>query len=168
MFIEATKLIGLPIGARDTQEKVGAIRQILVDPQNGQLLGFLIQIEGLFAPQKALSVIDVIDWDPNGLVTESIDNLVDPAEIVRLKKLIDQRTYFLGMRAKTESGISLGEVENFLINTETQSVTKYYLKDLLGRSRIFSSDKVSRIDKEIIFVDDVVEPPTGAVGSEVA
>lgn len=166
MFIEATKLIGLPVAARDDQIKAGVIRQILVDPQNGQLLGFLVKIDGLFSPQKALSIIDVIDWDPKALVTASIDNLVDPSEIVRFKKVIDEKIYLLGMKAKTESGIGLGEVENFLIDTNTQSVTKYYLKDLLGKSRILTSDKVSRIDKVILFVDDVVEPPTGAVGSE--
>ncbi|MCL5410437.1 MAG: PRC-barrel domain-containing protein, partial [Patescibacteria group bacterium] len=151
MFIEATKLIGLPVGARDTQEKAGTIRQILVDPENGQLLGFSVQVEGFFSPQKVLSIIDIIDWDPVGLVTASIDNLVDPSEIVRLKAIIDKKIYLLGMKAKTESGIGLGEVENFLIDTNTQSVTKYYLKDLLGKSRILTSDKVSRIDKAIIF-----------------
>ncbi|KKQ18687.1 MAG: hypothetical protein US31_C0002G0032 [Berkelbacteria bacterium GW2011_GWA1_36_9] len=165
MFIEATKLMGLPVGARDTQAKVGVIRQILVDPQNGSLLGFLVQTNGFFTPQKALSIIDVIDWDPNGLVTESIDNLVDPLEIVRLKEVIAKNIYLLGMKAKTESGIGLGEVENFLIDTDTQSVTKYYLKNLLGTNRILMSDKVFQIDKAIIFTDDVVEPPEGIVGT---
>lgn len=168
MFIQASKLIGLPVAARDDQIKAGVIRQILVDPQNGQLLGFLVQIDGLFSPQKALSIIDVIDWDPVGLVTASVDNLVDPSEIVRLKTIIDKKIYLLEMKAKTESGINLGKVEDFLINTDNQIVTKYYLKDLLGKSRIFTSDKVSRIDKVIFFINDVVEPPIEAVGSEIA
>jgi len=34
------------------------------------------------------------------------------------------------------------------------SITKYYLRDILNRTRIIAADKVVKIDKEIIFVDD--------------
>lgn len=165
MFIEATKLIGLPVATMDTQTKIGEIRQILVNPENGQLLGFLISPGGIFASKKVLSVVNVTDWDPKGIVTNSEDNLVPPDEIVRLKSILAKKIYLLGMSAKTESGKGLGIVDNFLVDTEAQTVVKYYLKDILGKSRIFSADKVSKIDKAIIFTDDVVEPPTGAVGA---
>lgn len=166
MFIEATKLCSLPVAAQDAQIKAGVIKEILVDPENGHLLGFLVQTGGLFSAKKALSITDVINWDPQGIVTESIDNLVAPDEIVRIKDVISKKIQLLGMKAKTESGKSLGEVENFLIDTETEMVVKYYLKDLLGKSRILESNKVSSIDKAIVFTDDVSEPPKGAVGAE--
>lgn len=165
MFIEAKKLIGLPLAAQDTQSKIGELRDIVVDPENGKLLGFLVQEGSFLSSRKALSIIDVIDWDPNGLVTATIDNLVELKDIVRIKELVNKNMELLGKKAKTESGKSLGEIENFLIDTDTQTVVKFYLKDLLGHSRIFSADKVVRIDKNIIFSDDVAEPPQGAVGA---
>lgn len=165
MFIEARKLIGLPVAAQDSQSKIGRISQILVDPQNGRLLGFLVQEGGFFSAKKALSIVDVREWDPNGLVTTSVENLVPPAEIIRLREILAKKIFLLGMKAKTEQGKSLGLLEDFLIDTGTESVTKYYLKDLLGKARVLPSDKVVRIDKTIIFADDVGEPPTGAVGA---
>jgi len=90
--------------------------------------------------------------------------LVPPSEIVRIKEVLDKNIILIGMPAKTESGKSLGTVEDLLIDTDTSCVAKYYLKDLLGNARVLSSDKVSRIDKAIIFSDDVAEPPTGAAG----
>jgi len=170
MFIEAKKLIGLPVAATDTQSKVGEINQILVDPNNGNLMGFLVSVGGstswrIFSPKKVLSVTDIREWDSQAIITESIDNLVMPAEIIRIKDLLEKKINFIGMRAKTESGKNLGIVEDLLINTESQSVEKYYLKDLLGDSRIFLSDKVIKIDKAIVFSDDVVEPPPGAAGA---
>jgi uncharacterized protein YrrD len=164
MFIEAKKLIGLPVAAEDTQSKVGEIRQIIVDPENGNLLGFIVSRGGIFSPKKVLSISDIRDWDPAGLVTGSIDNIVNAEEIVRVKEVINKKIFLLGMSAKTESGKGLGVVEDLLIDTDGQCVAKYYLKDLLGNSRIFLSDKVAKIDKAIIFTDDVAEPPAGAAG----
>jgi len=170
MFIEAKKLIGLPVAAQDVQAKIGAIRQIIVNPDNGNLLGFLVSAGGpaswrIFAPQKVLSVNDIREWDSKAIITESIDNLVEASEIIRIKEILDKKIILLGMRAKTESGQGLGIVEDLLIDTDNQCVEKYYLKDLLGDARIFPSNKVIKIDKVITFSDDVVEPPAGAAGA---
>lgn len=174
MFIEAKKLIGLPVAALDAQSKIGEIREILVDPENGRLLGFLIQGGGIFAAKKVLSIVDVREWDPKAIVTESIENIVEPNEIVRIKEVLVKNIILMGMKAKTESGQSLGEVDDLLIDTETQSVVKYYLKDLLGKNRILTSDQVVKIetkglpfgDKNIVFADDVSEPTGGAVETQ--
>ena len=165
MFIEAKKLIGLPVAATDTQSKVGEIRQILVDSSNGNLLGFLVSSGGIFSPKKVLSMSDIRDWDPAGLVTDSIENLVEPKEIIRIKEVLDKKINLLGIKAKTESGKSLGIVEDLLIDTDGQCVAKYYLKDILGKARVLSTDKVIKIDKQIVFSDDIVAVPPGAAGA---
>ena len=164
MFIEAKKLINLPVAAMDTSSKVGTIREILVDPENGRLLGFLIKTGGFWGSPKVLSAVDIREFDPNGIVTDSIENIVSSKEIVRINEVLAKKIILLGMKAKTQSGKRLGVVENFLLDTETECVVKYYLKDLVGGSRIFPADKVAKIDKEIIFSDDIEAIPPGAVG----
>jgi uncharacterized protein YrrD len=153
MTIEATKLINMAVAAEDTLSKVGIIKQIIVDPENGQLLGFLVS-QGLFGGVKALSIIDVQYWDTAGLITKTEENLVDPNEIIRIKNVLDRNIILFDMPAETEDGISLGIIEDFLIETETGSVLKYYLKDILGKSRIISADKVIKIEQKIIFSDN--------------
>lgn len=167
MFIEATKLINLPVAAEDTLSKVGVIRQIVIDPENGHILGFLVS-PGLFGKLQALSVVDIKFWDPQGLITTYEKNLVAPTEIVRIKKVLDRKINLLNLPAQTESGKSLGHVENFLIDTETEMVIKYYLRDLLGKSRIMPADKVVSIDKTIVFADDGAEIRSGAVEAQTA
>jgi uncharacterized protein YrrD len=165
MIIEAKKIIGLPVASQDMLSRIGTIKQVLVDPENGQVLGFLIKQGGIFGSQKALSAMDIVDWDPNGLVTSSFENLVDPSEIVRIKEILDKNIILLGMKARTESGKRLGYVENFLIETTTNMIVKYYLKDMLGNARVLPADKVVKINKEIIFSDSINEAPPGAVGA---
>lgn len=162
MLIEAKRLVNLPVAANDVLSKIGDIKQIVIDPENGRLLGFLISTGAFFASQKALSVTDITDWDINGLITENIDNLVDPSEIIRIKKVVDQGIFLLGMKAMTESGKNLGHIDNLLIDTTAEHVVKYYLQDLLGVSRIIPADKVVKIDKAVIFQDDIDIPQANA------
>ena len=76
MMIEAKKIIGLPIAAMESQSKIGEIRDLIIDPENGNLLGFLVQVGGFFSTGKILSIVDIREWDPNGIVTEKEENLV--------------------------------------------------------------------------------------------
>lgn len=161
MMIEAKKLIGLPVAAIDTESKIGAIKEIVVDPETGKLLGFLVKTGRVFSHTLALSIVDIKEWDPNGMVTESVENLVPAEEIIRIRDVLSKNQPILNMHAQTESGKSLGLCENFLIDTETESVVKFYLKDILGKTRIFPSESLIKIDKALIFRDDVAEVPSG-------
>lgn len=164
MNIEAIKLIDLPVASMDTLSKIGEVRQVVIDPQGGQVLGFLVQPAGFLQSIKALSIIDVSEWDPNGLVTENEENLVEPREIVRINDITSKKIFLLGMAAKTESGKNLGEIENLLIDTTMQIVVKYYIRDLFGKARIFPADKVVKIEKNtVIFSDDVADISGGVV-----
>jgi uncharacterized protein YrrD len=166
MFIEAKKLIGLPVAALDVASKIAEIQKILVDPNSGNVLGFLVSAGGLFSPKKIVSAVDIREWDPNGLITDSVENLVGPAEIVRVKEVLDQKIDLFGMKAKTKKGKNLGNIEDFLIDTATTTVMKYYVKDLVLKSRVFPSDKVVKIEKNtIVFDDDIAEMPSNAAGA---
>lgn len=168
MFIEATKIIGLPIASIEEESKVGEISQLVIDPKNGALLGFLVRSGGIFSEHKALSVVDVREWDPNGLVIGSIHHIVPINEIVRMKEIVDLKLVILGLKAQTESGKSLGVIENLLIDTDTLTVAKYYVKNiLLGDERVFPANSVVKIDKTVVFQDDVVEIPTGVQGATI-
>lgn len=160
MFIEATKLLNLPIASEESMSKIGIISEIIVDPENGVVCGLQVKPLGLFSPKKVLSVVDILAWDPNGIVTRDEENLVDASEIVRIEKILEKQIFLIGLKAETENGKNLGQVEDFLIDTETQTVSKYYLKNLFGESLILGHDKVVRIDKKIIFTDDVGEGET--------
>jgi uncharacterized protein YrrD len=162
MLIEAKKLISLPVASMEDGEKIGEITKIIVDKNSASILGFLVKSGGLLSPKLALSIVDITEWDPNGIVTNSMDNLVPPDEIVRLNDVLKSNFDIFGTKAKTESGKNLGTVDNFLIDTETGTIAKYYLKDIINGERIFSADKVIKIDKAIIFSDDVAVVPPGA------
>lgn len=167
MLIEAKNIIGLPVASIEEQSKIGEIKVVFVDPENGTVIGFGLR-QGFLGKRKVISFLDVKEWDPNGIVISSEDEVVLPEEIIRIKSIIDTDNYLMGKPAENESGKKLGKVDDFLIDTETGAVTKYYIEDLLGNSRIFPQEKVVRIDKTIVFFDDEGEVKSGAVEAQIA
>jgi uncharacterized protein YrrD len=167
MLIEAQKIIGLPIASLAEQAKIGEIKVVFVDLETAIVLGFGVR-QGYFSKRKVVSLLDVKEWDPNGMVINSEEDLVLPEEIIRIQQIISNNDYLIGKIAETESGKKLGQVINFLIETETGAVTKFYLEDLLGNARIFPKEKVVRIDKTIVFTDDEGEVKSGAIETQIA
>lgn len=157
MLIEASKLINLPIGALDAQSKIGSVQNIIVDPKNGELLGFFVKEGRFFSPTLVLSTQDVTEFDANGLVTKNIENFVELKEIIKIKDAVKKNIKIIGANAITESGNKIGRVFDLLINTETSMVAKYYIKGFF-QDKIIPAEKIIKINKKgVIFSDDATE-----------
>lgn len=169
MLIEASKLIRLPIGALDSQSRIGSVQNVIIDPKNGELLGFFVKKDGLLLPTEVLSTKDVSEFDINGLVTKNEDNFVGLKDVITIKEVVKKNIKIIGANAFTESGDKIGRVFDLLINTEQLLVVKYYIKGFF-EDKIIPAEKVIKIDKKgITFSDDalekilVTEPESAAV-----
>ena len=157
MLIQASDLIGLPVGALNTQSKIGQVQKIIIDPANGKLLGFEVKKSGFFSKNKILSAADILEFEQQGLVTGNEENLVNPEEVIRIKEVIGEKIKVLGAKAITESKKYLGRIYDLLIDTDNLMVVKYYIKNL-WQDRIVPSNKVVKIEKKgVIFAEDIVE-----------
>lgn len=156
MLLEAKNILGLPIATLDEKEKIGLVKQIIVDKRNAKVLGFIVSIGSfLFGKNLFLSESDVLDVDINGITTQNKDNLIDPDEVMRVKKIVDERFSIFGLKATTKSKNKLGKISNFVIETNTLQIVKFYINTMFEH-KIIGHDKVYKITKkEVIFKDDV-------------
>ncbi len=154
-----TQLINLPIGSTEEQAKIGSIKDIIVNPDNGEILGFKVTPEGFFAKDKILSKVDIIDCDNNGIVVKDADSLVELQEIITIKNIIKQNISLINSKAVTESKENLGKINDLLIETSDFYILKYYIKGL-WQDKILPGDKVVKIKKgEVIFANDAITEP---------
>jgi uncharacterized protein YrrD len=153
MLILANGLRKKPI-ITPISQKIGEIGDIIIDPKNGQLLGFKVQ-NGLISQNKIISVADILAMDQQVIILNSQENLLPQSEIVRM----DKKIKIIGAKAYTESNQYLGKVEDVVIETETMSIVKYYIRHIV-KSRILPSDQLIEIKtNKIIFSDIVTNPP---------
>jgi len=156
-LILASEILNKKVYASDTESEVGRIAEIIVDPENGRVVAF--SIARFLEKSKVVAETDVLEVKKDGVFVTSENAITAPSEIIRVKEIIDKGIKILKSKAVTESKKVLGKIEDFLIETETASVVKFYVRGgLLSPSLILPSEKVVRIEKgRIIFSDDVLE-----------
>lgn len=158
MFITASKIFDLPIASLESKSKIGFVGNLIFNPDDLTLIALEV-ITGKFIFQKKLflSAIDIIDFDKNAIVIRNEESLVKPQEIVRIDKIIKDKTPIFGQKAVTKSHQNLGKIFDLLIDTETSAIIKFYVSNLF-QERIFPSDKVEKITaKAVVFYDEVIE-----------
>jgi len=156
MLLEAKSVLGLPVATLEEKQKIGTIKKIFVDRKNAKVLGFLIHVEGfIFGRNLFLSESDILDIDKNGVVTRTKENFIDPKEVMRVKRILTEHFSLFGLSATTRSEKRLGKISNFVINTNTLQVVKFYIRGLF-ENRIVDYKKVYKITKkQIIFKNDI-------------
>lgn len=152
MLIQATNTIGLSVASLEEQEKIGKVREIIVDGKNAKILGFVAKVGlSIFGKKMFLAPIDILDIDKNGLVIKNTDSILEPTEIIRVKQIMDEGFDLFGLKAYDEEKNYLGKIFDFVIEYPTFSITKYYVRSIMT-DRIFDSKNVLEItNKAIIF-----------------
>jgi uncharacterized protein YrrD len=63
---------------------------------------------------------------------------------------------FKGLGVETKSGVVLGKVKNFILETDGQSILQYEVGDLFTKKYLISREQVISIDSEKMVVEDIV------------
>jgi uncharacterized protein YrrD len=169
MFIQATNIINMPIASIEERQKIGFIKKILVNKNNAQIIGFLTTNKKLFDKDKFLSEVDILDIDNQGVTTRTKSNLVDPQEIIRANNIIRKKFDLIGLKAITKTKKPLGRVSDYLVESNSLQVVKFYI-DSIFKNKIIDYHMVWKItNQEIIFKDDCIKSlATAKIESQLA
>ena len=132
-------LIGRIVLSRATANKLGPIRDLVVEPSKGELAGLLVQM-----PDESLRLIDyseIYSFGPDAVMINS-DEAAIPAPDSPLKGLPLARGNLLGVKVITEGGKLLGNIANLYIHLAETSLLVYEVRSslldkLLGHALYF-------------------------------
>ena len=159
MLIIASSVMGKPIITDNTGEIVGKVADIIVSPETGQIVGFLSKLflqNPLVVPEQ-----DVLEVTKNKVIITDQRALVTPETIPQIRNILQKKIKIINAKAVTLSGKKLGQVEDFVIETNSASVVSFYIKGgWFLPNRILSADNVVKIEKDkIIFENKILEAP---------
>lgn len=133
-----SNLRGQPVVAQQLGKPIGAIDDWVIDPERGQVVAF--ELTGR-QERRFLSGVDIINHLDAGLVVAGEDALQSVDELVRVKKLIDDRCTLIGSKVVTEKGKRLGKVRDCLIDSAGLFIAKLYVQPNL-LDRVFSEEMI--------------------------
>lgn len=155
-------LIGRTVLSRATANKLGQIRDLIIDPAKGELVGLVVQM-----PDESLRCVDyheVYSFGPDAVMINSDESAI-LAQDSPLKALPLAKHNLIGVNVVTESGRLLGQVANVYIHLAETLVLIYEVRSsildkLLGHALYFPASQGRAISVDfsrIVVMDDTAE-----------
>jgi hypothetical protein len=149
-----------------TGSPIADITAPIINPDNLKIVGFYCQDFNSKTP-TVLLYQDIRDVLPQGVVVNDFDALTDPAELVRLKKVLDADFDLIGKPVETVSHDKVGKVHDYAFETESMYIQKIYvnrslLKSLTTGSLSIDRTQIHETTPKKIIINDLLQPTPAA------
>jgi uncharacterized protein YrrD len=165
-------IVGKPVIAYDTGEKVETIMDLIFDQNDNRLLGFLIDEGGWFGNAKVLPLNFVKAIGVDAVIIPSKDVIAPSSQYATIHKILENNNILNGTRIMTTDGRDLGTLVDFYFDQTTGVVEGYEASGGLfadaysGRSFV-PAPQTLKIGEDVAFVPaetaDLMEEQVGGL-----
>lgn len=118
MILLGSKLFHSPVMSLQTGSEIAKTASAIIDPASLTIVGYTV--EGSLVSSKVGNVLrtqDVRELSDLGFIIDSIDELVDPNDILNLKDIYDLGFSLIGMPVLDERRKKIGKVTDYTLET---------------------------------------------------
>ena len=163
---KASDVIGRSVVVRDGGETVGKIKDLVVDTDGRQVLGFVIA-EGLFKSARVAPWAGVQAIGPDAVVLTATESIVKAGDAADIKAVLDKDLSIRGLRLQTTTGKELGKIDDFQFDEHTGAVLGYELAGgVFGRNSFMPTPMSLELGKDLAFVGAEAEATVGKMEKE--
>lgn len=145
MYILSKQLQDLPIISLQTGQAVSVTKQPIINPDKLEITAFYCTDPHHKRNRAAVLLVqDIRQTAREGLVIDSLDEIEDPNEIIRLQPILEHRFDLLGISVINESSVRLGKVEEFTVNLNDFQIQKLYLKQSVFKNLLLNNLVIDR------------------------
>lgn len=152
-MINGSKLIGCPILSLHVGGEIARITEIIVDPNSLKIIGF--RLEGKLIRDDVgdvLPIDSVREFSRMGMIVDSIDELVQEDEIIKIKNVLELQFNLIGLKVATRQKNKLGKVIDYTVDAEA-----WYIQQIVVQRppiKAFFDPELIIPRKQIVEVDD--------------
>ncbi len=155
-----TTLLNTPILDRQTGEELGEVYDLIVDTQTGKVEAFWVKQNLFVGADKILDINDITEWKLKIYIDDE-DSILNPDEIVRIKKILKTSINIYLHKVKTLSGTRLGRLTDFFFDPMTGQILQIQVaKNFLGikyAKRLISFAEIYEINEDAVILKDDYE-----------
>lgn len=160
-------LLNQPVLSLRTGTPVATIIGPIINPNNLHIEGFYCQ-DNQDKSTLVLLPQDIRDVIPQGIVINDHDVLAEPADLVRLQKVLELNFELIGKPVVDTNGQKIGKVEDYATDISSLYiqriyVTQSFLKSLTGGNLGIDRTQIVEITPKKIVVNEMLSKvPAGA------
>jgi sporulation protein YlmC with PRC-barrel domain len=159
--LSSSFLIGKSVLSLRVGTPVASIVSPIINPDNLKIEGFYCQ-DRFDKKQLILLYQDIRDTLPQGYVVNDHDSLVEPSDLVRLRKVLEMEFELIGKPVETISKEKVGKVSDYAAETDTMYIQKIYVsqsifKNFTGGSLSVDRSQINEITQKKIVINDILK-----------
>lgn len=126
-----------------TGKRIGTVKELVIDMGKLEVMAFYCNVHQSHNASLLL-MRDIRQISRDALIVDSVEDLSDPTDIVRLQSTLHENYSPVGAQVVDQQGRKLGKVEDYSINIKTGLVQKLYVHQSFMRSMLFNNVLVDR------------------------
>lgn len=160
------EVIGLPILGRDVGKRLAAVRELILDPKQRRVLGFLVEWGGILSEAKVVPFRSAMAVGRDAIIVQNEQAIVRASEVPEIEEALKVRATLAGLRVFTEDGRDIGTIEDVFFDETTGElkgfeVSKGVLDRVRGRRAFVPLTPALLIGPEVVFVPSEVAAKVG-------
>lgn len=124
-MIKGKELLGRPVVAINTGERVDNVRDLVFDHQANEVLGLLVDEGGFFRAARVVPFDAIRSIGEDAIMVDSSESVTSTREDGRLADVLDSKVSLTGMTLLTTDGQNLGKIADVFFDEHTGRVEGY-------------------------------------------
>lgn len=152
MLVSNSHLIGTPVLSMQSAGPIGTVSAPIVDPDNLKIIAFYLTGPFIKGNTNIIDVKSIREYSKYGMVIDSIEELIEKDDVVKIGKIIDLNFGLIDLKVITKKGSKLGKISDFTVTDNDFMIQQLIVKRPLVKAFIDPELTIPR--KEIVEVTD--------------
>ncbi len=169
---KGSDIVGKPIVAYDTGEKVGRVRDLIFDQERNYLVALLVQEGGFMSDARILPLLAIQSIGMDAAIVSKADSIIPAKSDTKIAAILDRNNIMNGTHIMTVAGQDLGKMVDLYFDETTGAIEGYEVSGGIfadaysGRSFV-PAVQTLRIGEDYAFVPamvaDLMEEQVGGI-----
>lgn len=152
MLVLASQIQDAPILSIRNGHPVAVAGRMLINADKLEAAALFCKSPGWRGENHVLLLRDIREYSRSGIIIDSLEDIEDIGEIIRLGDIVERNYQVHGKPVVTESGQKLGKVEDYSVDSINNHIQKIYIKPSLLKNLMVNNLVVDRA--HIVKADD--------------
>jgi len=159
MLILASQIHDAPILSILNGHPVATAGKMLINADKLEVAALFCKSPGWRGYDHVLLLRDIREYSHSGIIIDSLEDIEDIGEIIRLGDIVERDYQVVGKPVVTESGHKLGKAEDYSVDSGNNLIQKIYirpslLKNLMVNNIVIDRTNIIKAEDDKITVSD--------------
>jgi len=121
-MLPSKKFLSLAIISIKEGQRIGYVRNLVIDPKTKSVAAFVVDPKGIFKDQSIIPFNRVTSIGKNAITVNTQSQVEKAVNLPAIMELLKEKTAVIGMKVMTTGGKTLGKVQEFYVDPESGKI----------------------------------------------